>query len=62
MIHRCSVFHHASSRADQRVAGPGDSYNPVDPDSLPDRLAAAGFERIEVRTNPYGWAVVAHRG
>jgi hypothetical protein len=40
----------------------GDTYNPVDPDSLPDRLAAAGFERIDVRTNPYGWAVVAHRG
>ncbi len=40
----------------------GDTYNPVDPDSLPDRLAAAGFERIDVRTNPYGWAVIAHRG
>jgi ubiquinone/menaquinone biosynthesis C-methylase UbiE len=40
----------------------GDTYNPVDPASLPDRLAAAGFERIDVRTNPYGWAVVAHRG
>jgi hypothetical protein len=40
----------------------GDTYNPVDPASLPDRLAAAGFERIDVRTNPYGWAVIAHRG
>jgi SAM-dependent methyltransferase len=39
----------------------GDTYNPVDPDTLPDRLAAAGFERIDVRTNPYGWAVVAYR-
>jgi ubiquinone/menaquinone biosynthesis C-methylase UbiE len=38
-----------------------DTYNPVDPASLPDRLAAAGFERIDVRTNPYGWAVAAHR-
>ena len=38
-----------------------DTYNPVDPSSLPDRLAAAGFERIDVRTNPYGWAVIAHR-
>ena len=36
-----------------------DIYNPVDPQSLPNRLTAAGFERIEVRTNPYGWAVVA---
>jgi ubiquinone/menaquinone biosynthesis C-methylase UbiE len=38
-----------------------DTYNPVDPASLADRLAAAGFERIDVRTNPFGWAVVAHR-
>jgi ubiquinone/menaquinone biosynthesis C-methylase UbiE len=38
-----------------------DTYNPVDPASLPDRLSAAGFERIDVRTNPYGWAVAAHR-
>jgi ubiquinone/menaquinone biosynthesis C-methylase UbiE len=38
-----------------------DTYNPVDPASLPDRLAAAGFERIDVRTNPYGWAVIARR-
>lgn len=39
-----------------------DTYNPVDPASLPDRLASAGFERIDVRTNPYGWAVIAYRG
>jgi len=38
-----------------------DVYNPVDPDSLPSRLNAAGFTDIEVRTNPYGWAVVAYR-
>ena len=36
-----------------------DTYNPVDPDSLPERLAAAGFAEADVRTNPYGWAVVA---
>jgi ubiquinone/menaquinone biosynthesis C-methylase UbiE len=40
----------------------GDTYNPVDPASLPDRLTAAGFERIDVRTNPFGWAVIAHKG
>ena len=39
----------------------GDTYNPVDPDGLPARLAAAGFEEVEVRTNPYGWAAVARR-
>jgi SAM-dependent methyltransferase len=38
-----------------------DTYNPVDPASLPERLSSAGFERIDVRTNPYGWAVIAYR-
>ena len=38
-----------------------DTYNPVDPASLPARLAAAGFIDVEVRTNPYGWAVVARK-
>ena len=37
----------------------GDTYNPVDPSTLPARLSAAGFERIEVRTNPLGWAAIA---
>lgn len=37
----------------------GDTYNPVDPSTLPSRLAAAGFEHVEVRTNPYGWASIA---
>jgi hypothetical protein len=39
----------------------GDTYNPVDPASLPDRLTAAGFVRIDVRTNSFGWAVIAHK-
>jgi ubiquinone/menaquinone biosynthesis C-methylase UbiE len=38
-----------------------DTYNPVDPATLPSRLAAAGFEHIQVRTNPYGWAVIAKK-
>jgi ubiquinone/menaquinone biosynthesis C-methylase UbiE len=38
-----------------------DVYNPIDPGSLTDRLTAAGFERIDLRTNPYGWAVVARK-
>jgi ubiquinone/menaquinone biosynthesis C-methylase UbiE len=37
----------------------GDTYNPVDPSSLPSRLAVAGFEQVEVRTNEFGWAVIA---
>ncbi len=37
----------------------GDTYNPVDPSTLPARLAAAGFDNVDVRTNEFGWAVVA---
>ena len=36
-----------------------DTYNPVDPSTLPGRLAAAGFSDVDVRTNDYGWAVIA---
>ena len=36
-----------------------DTYNPVDPSTLPDRLAAAAFTDVDVRTNDYGWAVIA---
>ncbi len=39
----------------------GDIYNPIDPDELPERLAAAGLESIVVRSNPFGWAARAHR-
>jgi SAM-dependent methyltransferase len=37
----------------------GDTYNPVDPASLPDRLATAGFADVQVKTNDYGWAMIA---
>lgn len=40
----------------------GDTYNPVDPESLQGRLAAAGFTDIEVKTNAFGWAAVARKG
>jgi ubiquinone/menaquinone biosynthesis C-methylase UbiE len=36
-----------------------DTYNPIDPASLPSRLAAAGFVDVDVRTNEFGWAAVA---
>jgi ubiquinone/menaquinone biosynthesis C-methylase UbiE len=39
-----------------------DTYNPVDPESLPARLTAAGFTDVEVRTNPFGWAAIARKG
>lgn len=46
---------------DMKAAHDGDTYNPIDPAGLKDRLTAAGFERIDVRTNDFGWAAIAHR-
>lgn len=37
----------------------GDTYNPVDPGSLPTRLQTAGFAEVDVRTNEFGWAAIA---
>jgi SAM-dependent methyltransferase len=34
----------------------GDTYNPVDPAGLTERLKLAGFAQAEVKTNPFGWA------
>ena len=36
-----------------------DVYNPVDPDTLDARFAAAGFASVEVRANEFGWAARA---
>jgi hypothetical protein len=41
------------------AAHEGDTYNPVDPTTLPYRLAAAGFRDVQVKTNEFGWATVA---
>lgn len=38
----------------------GDVYNPVDPDSVGDRLRTAGFSRVAVRGNDFGWAAHAY--
>ena len=37
----------------------GDTYNPVDPATLPERLAAAGFDDVKVKSNEFGWAMIA---
>ena len=34
----------------------GDTYLPLDPDGIADRLAAAGFVDIDVRTNDFAWS------
>ena len=38
----------------------GDTYNPIDPDGLPSRLGAAGFERIEINRYEFGWMCTAY--
>ena len=37
----------------------GDTYNPVDPASLPSGWPRPVLSDVEVRTNPFGWAVMA---
>jgi SAM-dependent methyltransferase len=39
-----------------------DTFVPVDPASLVDRLGGAGFVDIEIDTNPFAWKAVARRG
>ncbi len=39
----------------------GDIYNPVNLDQMEDRLEAAGFTAVDVKTNPFGWAARARR-
>jgi SAM-dependent methyltransferase len=39
----------------------GDTYNPVDPATLPRRLDAAGFDGIDVQTNEFGWMAHARK-
>ncbi|HEU4841433.1 MAG TPA: class I SAM-dependent methyltransferase [Ilumatobacteraceae bacterium] len=38
-----------------------DTYNPVDPTTLDDRLGAMGYVDIEIAVNPYAWACRARR-
>jgi len=38
----------------------GDTYNPIDPTTLPERLEAAGFVDVTVNTNPYAWQATAY--
>ena len=39
----------------------GDTYQPIDPATLPTRLEAAGFTDVDVRVNEYGWTCLARR-
>jgi SAM-dependent methyltransferase len=40
----------------------GDTYNPIAPEGLAPRLAAAGFADVEVRTYDLGWVCTARAG
>jgi SAM-dependent methyltransferase len=46
---------------DLEAAHVGDTYNPVDPATLEDRLLGAGFADVEIRTNPFAWSVTARK-
>jgi SAM-dependent methyltransferase len=52
----------SDSLASAELAGhhDGDTYNPVDPATLADRLARAGFDNVTVTTNPHAWQAVAY--
>ena len=39
----------------------GDTYNPVDPDTLVPRLQHAGFVDAQVKTNAFGWSAIARK-
>jgi SAM-dependent methyltransferase len=39
----------------------GDTYQPVDPDTLPERLIVAGFSDVDVRADPHGWIARVRR-
>jgi SAM-dependent methyltransferase len=46
---------------DLRAFHDGDTYNPVDPTTLPERLATAGFSAIDVHANEFGWMARAQK-
>jgi ubiquinone/menaquinone biosynthesis C-methylase UbiE len=58
-----AVFVAADSLASDELAAfhTDDTYNPVDPATVADRLRSAGFSAPDIRTNPYGWAAHAYR-
>jgi SAM-dependent methyltransferase len=63
VLRRGGVFVASDSLASpQHEAGHvGDTYNPVDPGGLDDRLKAAGFTSVDLRTNEFGWATLARK-
>ena len=56
-----SVFVSSDSLAspDLETHHEGDTYNPIDPDTVGRRLEASGFSAVQVKTNRFGWAALA---
>ncbi|MHB8463815.1 MAG: class I SAM-dependent methyltransferase [Acidimicrobiales bacterium] len=46
---------------DLRAFHGGDTYNPVDPTTVADRLTSAGLGSVEVRVNSFGWVAHGHK-
>lgn len=63
MLRSGGVFVASDSVASKELAAlhDGDVYNPVDPSSVAERLRTAGFTRIAVRHNDFGWVAHAYR-
>lgn len=55
------VLSDSVASADLEAHHEGDTYNPIDPDSVGRRLEAAGFSVVQVKTNPFGWSAVARK-
>lgn len=55
------VFLDSVASDDLRTLHEGDTYEPIDPTTLPARLQNAGFTDVELRVNEYGWAALARR-
>jgi SAM-dependent methyltransferase len=55
------VLSDSLASGDLRAFHHDDTYNPVDPETLPARLTSAGFEAIDVQVNEYGWMAHARK-
>ena len=49
-------------RPDLRSFHEDDTFVPIDPDHLPARLEAAGFDRTRVERNDFAWKMTASWG
>ncbi len=55
-----AVFSDSIASDDLAALHDGDTYNPIDPATLPARLGAAGFTAVDLRTNDFGFVARAN--